>query len=74
MELSIMPDGILLSSPCVGARSRLRSSLSPASLTARYAATLQPPLLLAALTLLFAAGAFTGSASTLNNWHRSTCK
>ncbi|MGV3529132.1 MAG: hypothetical protein ACO1OO_09570 [Flavisolibacter sp.] len=60
-----------LCAPAGGARSRRRSALtirtpakaqsgvSLASLTARYAATLQPLLLPAAATLLFAAGAFT---------------
>ena len=49
----------LLSTPAGGARSRRRSSLPLASLTARYAATLQPLLLPAAANASFAAGAFT---------------
>ena len=39
------PSVTLLSTPAGGARSHLRSFLSPVSLTARYAATLQPLLL-----------------------------
>jgi hypothetical protein len=46
-------------SPFVGARSRLRSFLSPAAFMARYAARLQPRLLSGTATLFLAAGAIT---------------